>query len=202
MRILRTALAAALLSVAAAPSAEAATSYAYWSYWQAHGNTWAYANVGPATSPAVDGAVDAWRFTVSSESRASRPSSPPDFARVCGTTAKQPGHARIAISIEYGNGGPAPRSACAVVEDGLSRMSALGSISSLRLHDGFICAIDSFPASGCGDAVSNTATAGPTSSRPGSTDSNSPIPTLLTLVLGGVAVALAMRSARIQRGQQ
>ncbi len=202
MRTVRMVIVAALLSVAAMPSAHAATAYAYWSYWQADGSTWKYANVGPALSPAVDGAVDAWRFTVSSESRASKPTTLPDFAAVCGGTAKATGKARVAIYIEYGVGGPATRSACAVVDDGLTRMSALGSVSALRLNNGFICAIDAFPATGCGDAVPDTsATAAADSKTTTANGGSSPLPTILSVILGALAVALALRSARIQRGE-
>lgn len=202
-RILASVLIATLAGVAAMPGAHASTAYAYWSYWQADGVTWKYARVGPALAPALDGTVDGWRFTVSTEDRAQAPSLAPDFHAVCGATTKVAGKARIALVIEYGKDGPAPRTACAVVDEGLSRMSALGSVAALRLHDGFICAIDEYPRTGCGEVATRSGSAGaaPTSGANGQ-GGRSPVSTILTMVLAVVAVAMALRSARIQRGER
>lgn len=202
-RILASVIAATLIGVAAMPGAHASTAYAYWSYWQADGVAWKYARVGPALAPALDGAVDGWRFTVSAEDRAQTPSAAPDFHAVCGGTAKVAGKARIALVIEYGKDGPAPRTACAVVDEGLSRMSALGSVATLRLHNGFICAIDEYPRTGCGDVAAPAGGTGaaPTNGANGQGE-RSPLSTILTMVLAVVAVAMALRSARIQRGER
>ncbi len=197
MRAFRTVIAAALMALAAMPSAHAATTYAYWSYWQLHGQSWKYANVGPAMSPAVDGAVDGWRFTVASEARAQQPSVKPDFNSACAHVARQSGRARVAIFIDYGSNGPAPRSLCAIVDSGLSRASALGTVASLRLNNGFICAIDNYPAKGCGDAVPPKAAGNASSADSGS---SSPLPMIVTIALAAIALLIAQRNARRQRG--
>lgn len=249
MRLLRGLAATILLGVVAPVPAHAAEVYAYWSYWQGDAGTWRYATVGPTTSPAVDGAVDGWRFTLGADGRATQPTTPPDFQAICGGTARPEGSVRVALVLDFGglgDGVPVPR--CAVVEEGLSRASALTAVAALRLRNGFVCAIDNRPETGCGDAVgtgtpatptptasatttpaspapttsattaSDDPTAAPTvapttSTAPAvtsaTTDSmtqvgaeGSPLATVLTFVLGGIAVALAVRNGRRQMGQR
>lgn len=254
MRVLRALAAAILLGIAAPAPASADSVYAYWSYWQGDTGTWKYATVGPATAPAIDGAVDGWRFTLGSDGRASQPATTPDFATVCGGTPDRVGSVRVAVVIDFAglaDGGPSAR--CAVVEQGLSRASALTAVAALRLKNGFVCGIDGLPANGCGDEVEttvSTATAAPATTpratasavvppdataepeEPRAADSDapratatpalaptsisttesetsqrsvgvegSPLATVLTFVLGGIAVALALRNARRQLGQ-
>ena len=204
MRSMRTVIVAAFMALATMPSAHASTTYAYWSYWQLQGQTWKYANIGPAMSPAVDGAVDGWRFTIASESRAQRPAAQPDFSAVCAKFPKQAGKARVALYIDYGSAGPAPRTICSVVDSGLSRASALGAVARLRLNNGFICAIDNYPSQGCGDAVPPTSLPASSTSPtpPGTGGSNSPLPMIVTIALAAIALLVAQRNARRQRGEQ
>ena len=261
MRSLRVLAVTALLGAVTAVPAHA-TAYAYWSYWQADGSQWRYANVGPAVSPAVDGAVDGWRFTVASQGQAERPTTAPDFEQACGSVARPAGMVRVAVVIDPGPDGPPPTVTCAVVAEGLSRASALARVAALRTDSGFICAINGYPARGCGDVVADptpaasaatsaapkttrtavstasaaasptataatptaaataepvaptpeaSATTSPTTTSTASAtpdasaattdgeDSGSPLPTIVTIVLGAVALALALRNARLQR---
>jgi hypothetical protein len=252
MRSLRALVVAVLLGIATTAPAQAGTVYAYWSYWQGDTGTWKYATTGPATAPAVDGAVDGWRFTLGSSGHADQPTPAPDFNAICGTTVKLEGSVRVALVIDYGIAADAvPITHCAVVDAGLSRASALSAVASLRLNDGFICAINDIPRTGCGDAVaapsasasastsptttptpsgtpkqastgtpvaptdsasstpvasasasatapSTPASTGPAPSAP-SDDPGSPLATIVTVILGGVALALALRNARRQQ---
>lgn len=247
MRLLRVLAATFLIGVVAPVPAHAADVYAYWSYWQGDTGAWRYATVGPATSPAIDGAVDGWRFTLGTDGRAAEPAAPPDFDAICGGTARPEGSVRVAVVLDFGglgDGLPVPR--CAVVEEGLTRASALTAVAALRLRNGFVCAIDGQPEMGCGDAVvtpsSPTATPTVTRSAPAATTApadqptppvattaapvasadtatsapeattsdsmtqtaveGSPIATVLTFMLGGIAVALAVRNGRRQMGQR
>ncbi len=166
MRTLRTLIVALLLGSATIASASAEDGFAYWSYWQGDSGAWTYANLGPASIPVKDGAVDGWRFGVSGGSMrtAVPPATAPDFDIACQGVESVPGSARVAIVIDPGDGNAYTR--CAVVAAGLSRASALSSVAPLRTDNGFICAIDGAPATGCAEdrvplPASSTAAAAP-----------------------------------------
>lgn len=261
MRAWRAIIVAVLMGIAAMTPVHADTVYAYWSYWQGDTGVWKYATTGPATAPALDGAIDGWRFTLGSDGRAAHPAPAVDFEAVCGNTAKSTGMVRVAIIIDYGSAADlAPVAQCAVVESGLSRASALSAVASLRFNNGFICGINDIPMTGCGDAVTvpttptpsatpslaetpratatasdppaphmstsamsptptsggtRWATAAPTTTAsdptPMPSDRNSeasvgtqgsPIATVVTVLLAGIVLALALRSARRNRGSR
>ncbi len=239
---------AVLLGLVTMTPAHADTVYAYWSYWQGDTGTWKYALVGPATSPAIDGAVDGWRFTLGSDGKAAQPAPAPDFASICGATAKPDNAVRVAVIVDNGSATTtSPTSYCSIVETGLTRMSALSAVAELRLNNGFICAVNGVPESGCGDAVEvptapalasaaatprgtaaapssparvmpsapSTSTtspspvvlaaepsASPSTSRPVKRDTGSPLSTVITMILAGITLALALRNAKRQREAQ
>ena len=160
-------------------------------------------------------------------------------------TAKPDNAVRVAVIVDNGSATTtAPTSYCSVVETGLTRMSALGAVTDLRLNNGFICAVNGVPESGCGDAVqvpltpavaspsakpSRTATAtsssasavspepiasttdtaatvtaaepsaSPSPSVPADRDTGSPLSTIITMILAGITLALALRNARRQQ---
>ncbi|WP_443046960.1 SCO2322 family protein [Streptomyces sp. HB2AG] len=155
--------AAALLAATASPAE--AVGYRYWSFWQTDGDAWAYARQGPSVSRPLDGSVEGWRFSVSEDSseKAARPRGDRDFAEICADTPAEKGTKRIALVLDFGTaddapGGetpPRPRTACARVPEGATSAEALAEVAApLRYgSDGLLCAIDGFPASGCGEAV-------------------------------------------------
>ncbi|GAA2498105.1 SCO2322 family protein [Streptomyces thermolineatus] len=155
--------AAALLAATASPAE--AVGYRYWSFWQTDGDAWAYAQQGPSVSRPLDGSVEGWRFSVSEDSseKAARPRGEQDFAEICADTPAEKGTKRIALVLDFGTaddapGGetpPRPRTACARVPEGATSAEALAEVAApLRYgSDGLLCAIDGFPASGCGEAV-------------------------------------------------
>lgn len=251
MRLLRIVITALLLSGAVMTNATAADGYRYWSYWQSENGTWTYAKLGPAMLKATDGAVDGWRYGVGTTMSSTAPSLRGDFDAICGGTVASSDQVRVAVVIDYGNdsGSPAPRAACAVIAKGLTRASALAAVAPLRLNQGFVCGIDNYPATGCGESVaapaptptkpSASSTIIPASATPTATDSteavnaepsttaviasasdtpsptsvaptaepsasptqqsDSVLPTVVTMVLAVIALAIAMRNARIQQ---
>ena len=173
MRIRSALVVAILAGIATTTPARADSVYAYWSYWQGDAGTWKYAVTGPATAPAVDGAVDGWRFTLGTDGKATMPVGSPDFAELCSDVPKVAGKARVGIVIDYGTASDQPPvHQCAVVASGLSRASALTSVATLRFNNGFICGINDVPQSGCGDAVAPTAS--PTTASPTPSASSTP----------------------------
>ena len=155
---IRVLIAALLVGGAAISPAQGADAYRYWSYWQLESGTWQYAKLGPAMVKATDGAVDGWRYGVGTV----QTSTPPDigigFTDICGNEPQSSDTVRVAVVIDYGTtaDAPAPRAACAVIAKGLTRASALAAVAPLRLNQGFVCGIDNYPRTGCGEAVSPT----------------------------------------------
>ena len=183
----RVLIAALLMSSTAITPASAADGYRYWSYWQSENGAWNYAKLGPAMMKATDGAVDGWRFGVGTVDRSTAPALRGDFDAICAGVTAQQDQVRVAVVIDFGPtaDAPSPRSACAVVAKGLTRASALAAVAPLRLDQGFVCGIDGYPATGCGESVtepvatptrsssaSARATSSPTASATASTSSD------------------------------
>ena len=172
---IRVLIAALLVGSAAISPAQGADAYRYWSYWQLESGTWQYAKLGPAMVKATDGAVDGWRYGVGTVQTSTPPDIEIGFTEICGNEPQSPDSVRVAVVIDYGTAAdaPAPRAACAVIARGLTRASALAAVSPLRLNQGFVCGIDNYPRTGCGEAVAPTdsapmaaATASPSASKP------------------------------------
>ena len=164
-------LAAGLLAlVAGAPAARAETAYRYWSYWQVRDGAWSFATVGPAASLPEDGAVEGWRFVVTTAQGTSddAPRLPAGtvFDDACGGTPSQAGRKRIAILLDFGTVADAPtgqepppsRAACVVTDPDASGAQVLGALADIRAEGGLVCAIDGYPASECAAVVDASAT--------------------------------------------
>lgn len=139
-----------------------AETYRYWSYWQADGSDWRYATVGPGGSHPSDGSVEGWRFLVSSEGKSSPPRSPAGFDEICRGTEPTAGSKRVAVVVDYGSTGsapegeqpPHPRTACAQVPESATGADVLAEVAEPRFgDDALLCAIDSYPRSGCAEKV-------------------------------------------------
>ncbi|MCX6459591.1 MAG: SCO2322 family protein [Actinobacteria bacterium] len=159
--VLATMLGGALL---AAP-AQADTYYRYWTYWSGSSSTWTFAATSPDTYVPADGAVDGWRFDVAPESGNARaPRIGPDFTTICGSTAAVAGSKRVAVVIDDGAAEDAPEGstpsaptvACAVVPTSANSLQTLAAVATERLDKTLLCAIDGYPATGCGDQISLT----------------------------------------------
>ena len=168
------ATAAALAVVGSAAPAQAA-SYRYWTYWTADAGSWSFAAVGPASRIPADGTVEGWRFAVTGVTGTIAPRSAADFAMVCGATPAETGAKRIAVVVDPGTADdapegespPGPWATCIVATERATALDVLRTAASLRFDRGLICAIDGYPARGCGTTVDTDApTPQPSPSRP------------------------------------
>ncbi|MEU3460152.1 SCO2322 family protein [Streptomyces sp. NPDC006733] len=179
LRALAVLLALGALLAAAALPAEAA-AYRYWSFWQRSGDTWTYAQTGPALDRPADGSVEGWRFAASAEAQdASKPRDVPgatSFGAICAGTPPKGGTKRVALVLDFGTaadaGGattpPAPRTACAQVPGDATGADALAAVAKpLRYNSaGMVCAVAGYPRTGCGEPVSGTSGSADASSTP------------------------------------
>jgi hypothetical protein len=155
----------ALLSSAAvllsATPAEAA-AYRYWGYYTWSDGAWTFAQTGPDQSEPADGSVEGWRFAVTTESGSPRvPRTDGDFTAICAGTEAADGRKRVAVVIDAGlpadapEGAtpPEPRGACASVPESASGAEVLAAVAPTRVEGGLVCAVDDYPATGCGEEV-------------------------------------------------
>ncbi|SER39513.1 SCO2322 family protein [Streptomyces qinglanensis] len=173
----------AALVVLPAPEAHAATArlpaaessgYRYWSFWQRQENgSWSYATEGPATQRPEDGDVLGFRFALSEDSdQADKPRGAVGFAAACDGTKAGKESKRVAVRIDFGTradapGGesgdpPAARTGCARIPESGTAADALAKVASpLRYNaDALLCAIDGYPAKGCGEQAEGSGGSG------------------------------------------
>jgi hypothetical protein len=144
------------------PGTAAAEAYRFWGFYQWTDGAWTLSNKGPAAVTPKDGTVEGWRLAVSGENTAPRvPRADGDFDQICGGTDAESGRKRVAVVLDYGlaeeepsgTKPPEARGACAVVATGASSAQVLAAVGEVREEKSLICAIDSFPPTGCGDTV-------------------------------------------------
>ena len=157
---------AAVLGVAVpsllAPAGTAhAASYRFWGYYQLTGTTWAFAQKGPAETTPKDGAVEGWRFAVSDESHSRASPGPPRLrrhlrqhrrqgrvqARGRGHRLRSPG-GRRGRRHSPGAAGRLRRR-----RHQASGAEVLATVASVRVDKGLTCAVNGYPATGCGAEV-------------------------------------------------
>jgi hypothetical protein len=156
-----TLLGLALPSLLAPAGTASAASYRFWGYYQQTGSTWAFATKGPADTTPKDGAVEGWRFAVGDESTPRFPRATPTFQDICGATPAKAGSKRVGVVIDAGRPAdaekgatpPAPVAECAVVDTKASGAEVLSAVASVREDKGLTCAINGYPATGCGGEV-------------------------------------------------
>lgn len=167
-RALVGAAAAALLAVVPATHASA-EAFRYWGYYTSEGQEWTFASAGPADTVPADGSVEGWRFAVTGEESVRYPRAAPDVDVLCAGVEAADGEKRVGVVLDYGTDEdgpdgetvPAARGACAVVPADASGADVLAAVAELRLGDGgFVCGIDGYPATGCGDPVEGEAPSG------------------------------------------
>jgi hypothetical protein len=152
--------------IAVAPAQ--AASYRYWGYFHLTKGAWAFAQTGAAQNTPANGAVEGWRFAVADESSIRAPRATPTFAALCTGTAAKVGTKRVALVIDFGRPAdsadgvtpPAPKASCVTVPakaTGADILVAGG--ATLRVSKALDCAIDGWPATGCGDPVANVSAA-------------------------------------------
>jgi hypothetical protein len=143
-----------------APGAAQASTYRFWNFWTAEDGVWAYSQLGPASTVPPDGSVQGWVFAATDAASASvAPNLDPKeaFDAACANTPAQTDKKRVAIVIDpgaieiapVGQTPPALSSVCAVASVGAQGYELLNSVTELRTDNGFICAINSYPAMEC-----------------------------------------------------
>jgi hypothetical protein len=155
-------LTAFALAALAAP-AHAEDGFRYWHYFHLDGDTWAFSEVGASEYQPEDGDVEGFRFGTSTMAQPIEPRADLDevsFDTVCADTEAADGEKRVAVLIDYGTDEgqgtpPDPRAECAVAADDASTQQILGQVADVRVEGGMTCALDGYPASGCGDPVAN-----------------------------------------------
>jgi hypothetical protein len=160
---------AALFTMLLAPAGPAhAAAYRYWGYYQLKDGAWAFASKGPAEVTPKDGSVDGWRFAITGASKDVRdPRATPSFAEICGGTAAVDGQKRVGVVVDFGRPAdgspgaepPAPVAECAQVDEAAHGDEVLASVADVRTQKGLVCAIDSYPAQGCGEQVKDVSAA-------------------------------------------
>jgi hypothetical protein len=158
------AIALALVLPAAAANAAA---FRYWGYYQLSGSTWQFAPKGPDQTTPADGSVEGWRFAVGTEGSSRTPRVSVTFEEICGDTDAESGKKRVAVVIDYGREAdtadgstpPEPVAHCASTDVAATGAEVLANVAEVRSDNGLVCAIDQFPASGCGEEVQNVSEA-------------------------------------------
>lgn len=210
------AVAVSLVLLGQAPPA-AASAYRYWTYWTGDAGSWDFAVEGPATRVPADGAVDGWRFAVTTVAGApgDAPRVTPDADSLCAGVTAPAGSKRVALVIDSGPASiapdgqqPPPVSAqCVVVPQDATSADVLISVTTVRSEGGLVCGLGGYPEGECAptlpdsqveelvtDADPEPSIAAQPQNSPA--DPGSPIPTLIVLTgmgLVGAVVALAIR---------
>jgi hypothetical protein len=162
---LLTLVAALLLVTGTAGSASAEDGYRYWNYSHLTGGDWEFAQTGPGDYTPKDGDVEGWRFGTSTVSQGISPRADLDkvtFDAVCEGAEASGGEKRVAVLVDFGTEAdaqgaevPEPRGECAVVPAKATGQQVLESVVDVRADQGMTCALDGYPAKGCGDPVSD-----------------------------------------------
>lgn len=157
--------------------AQAKTYYKYWGYWHKPpgATSWQYSKVGASGYYLQKGdQVEGWRFAVGTAS-ASDPQPRPATASYDGYCKDQNSSKayRVLLVVDYGTESGAPTGpvySCYGFDSSVNGFTVLTQQHTERDANGLICAIDSYPRSGCGETVSSAApTTSPTSRRTTST---------------------------------
>ena len=158
-------LAATGLVLTTSVPAHAEDGYRYWNYAHLQGQEWTFADTGPGDFTPEDGAVEGWRYGTSTVSQGIFPRadlSEVSFDTVCADAEAADGEKRVAVLVDFGTEAdaegadvPEPIAECAVVPTDANGSQVLESVVDVRQADGMTCALDGYPANGCGDPVKN-----------------------------------------------
>jgi len=154
-------LVATVATATLAAPAQAEEGFQYWNYFHLENDAWAFSQVGTADFKPEDGTVEGFRFGTSTASQGIEPRADlaeVNFDTVCAGTEAAEGEKRVAVVIDYGtdegNGTPPePRADCATVPTDATTNQVLEDIAEVRVEGGMMCALDGYPASGCGTPV-------------------------------------------------
>ena len=161
--VILSALLALMTVLAGASPSQAEDGYRYWNYSHLDGDTFAFAETGPADFVPEEGDVEGWRFGTSTVSDGIEPRADlatVSFDAVCGDSKAAADEKRVAVLVDFGTEADAdgaevlaPRAECAVVPTAANAQLVLESVVDVRAEKGMICALDGYPATGCGAPV-------------------------------------------------
>lgn len=193
------AFAATMAAAGLAPAAEA-TTYRYWVYWHHTDGSWSYSGVGPSGYRVPDGGVEGWRFgRGESSSSVATPRLGGEYEKLCPDAPATANGTQVAVVIDYGTESDSPgyptRAHCVTLTDDHQGSDALvKAAGSLRVENGMVCAIRSYPkAPECGKTVEDPKPSPkPTTPRPAAS-SAPPVsaPSTPTTRVGGAATTSA-----------
>jgi hypothetical protein len=161
--VLSSLLLAALTVVGLSGPAHAEDGYQYWNYFHLENGSWAFSQVGPADYTPKDGTVEAFRYGTSTPSQGIEPRvdlEQVNFETVCAGQEAAQGQKRVAVVLDFGveegaGTPPEPRAECAVVDRAATTQQIVGEVAEVRIESSMLCAIDGYPATGCGAPVKN-----------------------------------------------
>ncbi len=208
-----------VVALLAGAQAAHAASYRYWTYWQGGTGDWAFATAGPAALIPANGAVEGWRFAVTTQAGSAddSPGVPPSFADICGPTPAAEGSKRVALVVDPGLPSAAPEGqsppsgivTCVEVPADATGYQVLRSVTGVRTESGLICGIDGYPTGECAPVVDDqpaspaaspaaSAAGSPAASEsamapsatPAANDSGTPWATLAVMALAAVVGGL------------
>ena len=165
-RVLLTLLLTALAVTVGAGTAQAADGYKYWNYFHVQGSKFVFASTGASEYTPKDGAVEAYRYGLSSTAAGLAPRTDPTtytFDDLCAGTKPKSGEKRVGVLLDYGTskdaaGGqqpPKPRGACAAVPTNANGQQVLGAVADVRTEKSLTCGIDGYPVKTCSVTVKN-----------------------------------------------
>jgi hypothetical protein len=130
------------------------------------GQKFVFAKTGPADYTPKNGAIEAYRYGLSSTTAGLAPRTGATTYTIddlcAGTTAKT-GQKRVGVLIDYGTAAdaaagehpPKPRGGCAVVPTNANGQQVLGAAADVRTQKSLTCGIDGYPVKTCSVTVKN-----------------------------------------------
>jgi hypothetical protein len=170
MNVVRRAAGIALVAMSAlvvpAQHASARAYYNYWSYWHKPpgASSWQYSSVGASGYYLKSGTqVEGWRFAVGNASPSDPQPRPTNVTYDDYCSGKNTDKTyRVLLVVDYGTESGAPGGpvySCYGFDNDDNGFQVLTQQHTERDANGLICAIDSYPRTGCGDTVSSPAPA-------------------------------------------
>jgi hypothetical protein len=147
-----------------ARTASAADGYKYWNYFHVTDGKYVFAQTGPADYTPKDGAVEAYRYGLSTAADGLPPRTDATTYTVediCAGTEAKEGQKLVGVLIDYGTAAdadsgatpPDPRAACAAVPTNANGQQVLDAVADVRLDKSLTCGIDGYPVKGCSVTV-------------------------------------------------
>jgi len=168
-----TLLLTSLTIVGVSAPAHAKGYFRSWTYFQVADGQYVVSQKGLAGTTPADGSIEAYRYAAPADFH--KPNLPRidltevTFDTICGDTEAADGQKRAAVIVDFGveadadgQAIPDPMAACAQVPTEATGLQVLDAVSDVRTKTSsfgpLLCGIDGYPAKGCADVVSKTAT--------------------------------------------